>query len=278
MAVNTIAEIGINHNGDLEIAKRLIDVAVVAGCDYAKFQKRNPDVCVPEEQKNKMKDTPWGRMTYLEYKHKIEFGKEEYDELFSYAELKGIEIFASVWDKDSVDFMSKYTTVMKVPSALITNRELIQYAREKATYLMISTGMSTEEEIDRAVQDSSPDLIFHTNSTYPSPVEELNLNYIQWLRSKYPDIEIGYSGHEYGLVTTFAATALGATWIERHITLDRTMWGSDQMASVEPIGLMKLVKGIKDIEKSLGTPGPREVFRSELSKRKSLRSSKGTSL
>tara|TARA_R100000664_G_C2760098_1_gene150776 strand:+ start:10903 stop:11760 length:858 start_codon:yes stop_codon:yes gene_type:complete len=271
MAVKTIAEIGINHNGDVDIAKKLIDVAALAGCDYAKFQKRNPDVCVPEEQKNKIKDTPWGKMSYLEYKHRTEFGKNEYDELFEYAKLKGIEIFASVWDKDSVDFMNQYTTVMKIPSALITNRELVQYAREKSSYLMISTGMSTEAEIDQAMQDCNPDLVFHTNSTYPSPVDELNLNYIQWLKEKYANVEVGYSGHEYGLVTTFAAAALGATWIERHITLDRTMWGSDQMASVEPIGLMKLVKGIKNVEKSLGLSGPRQVLGSELSKRKSLR-------
>lgn len=218
-----------------------------------------------------MKDTPWGRMTYLEYKHKIEFGKEEYDELFSYADLKGIKIFASVWDKDSVDFMSKYTNISKIPSALITDHDLIEYAREKSEYLMISTGMSTEEEIVKAIDKCNPDLIFHTNSTYPSPVEELNLSYIQWLKDKYPDKEIGYSGHEYGLVTTFAAVALGATWVERHITLDRMLWGSDQVASVEPIGLMKLVKGIRDVEESLGTYSPREVFGSELSKRKSLR-------
>ena len=266
-----IAEIGINHNGCVDTAKKLIDVAAVSGCDFVKFQKRNPDVCVPEKQKSKIKNTPWGDMTYLDYKHRTEFGKDEYDELFSYSETKNIGIFSSVWDKDSVDFMAEYTPVMKVPSALITNHELLKYAREKSDYLMISSGMSTEEEICKSVAIGNPDLIFHTNSTYPSPTDELNLEYINWLRVKYPSKDIGYSGHEYGLVTTFASVAMGATWVERHITLDRTMWGSDQMASVEPIGLMKLVNGIRNIDKALGSGGPRKLLNSELEKRQSLR-------
>ena len=269
--VKVIGEIGINHNGDVDIAKKLIDVASVAGCDYVKFQKRNPDVCVPEEQKYKMRNTPWGEMTYLDYKYKLEFDSKQYDELFSYADSKGIGMFASVWDEDSVDFIRKYTSIMKIPSALITNDSLAYYARERSDYLMISTGMSTEEEIENAVHISDPDLIFHTNSTYPSPVNELNLNYIEWLNEKYNDREIGYSGHEYGLVPTYAAVVKGATWIERHITLDRTMWGSDQMASVEPHGLIKLVKDIRSIELSLGESGPRKVFDSELEKKNSLR-------
>ena len=269
MNVKIIGEIGINHNGDLELCKKLIDSAVLAGCDYVKFQKRNPDVCVPEEQKSKPKSTPWGDMTYLEYKYKVEFGKEEYDEIDRYCKEKGIGWFASVWDKDSVDFMANYGTITKIPSALITNVELVQYAREKFDYLIISTGMSTEDEVEEAVMISNPDVIMHTNSTYPSPIEELNLEYIHWLK-KY-EVEVGYSGHEYGLVTTFATIPMGVTWIERHITLDRTLWGSDQIASVEPAGLIKLVKGIRDIEKSLGGNGPRVLLNSELSKRESLR-------
>ena len=269
MSVKIIGEIGINHNGDLELCKKLIDSAVLAGCDYVKFQKRNPDVCVPEEQKSKPKSTPWGDMTYLEYKYKVEFGKEEYDEIDRYCKEKGIGWFASVWDKDSVDFMANYGSITKIPSALITNKELVQYAREKFDYLIISTGMSTEDEVEEAVMISNPDVIMHTNSTYPSPIEELNLEYIHWLK-KY-GVEVGYSGHEYGLVTTFATIPMGVTWIERHITLDRTLWGSDQVASVEPAGLMKLVKGVRDIEKSLGGYGPRVLLNSELSKRESLR-------
>lgn len=271
MNTKIIGEIGINHNGDINIAKKLIDVASVAGCDYVKFQKRNPDVCVPEEQKNKIKETPWGTMTYLEYKHRMEFDHKEYDELFEYADYKKIGVFASVWDKDSVDFMKRYTDIMKIPSALITNDDLVFYTRDNANYMMISTGMSDEEEIEHAIRIGDPDLIFHTNSAYPSPVSDLNLNYIKWLNEKYPTKEIGYSGHEFGLVTTYAAVVMGASWIERHITLERTMWGSDHMASVEPHGLIKLVKDIRSIENSMGVKESRSVFDSELSKRETLR-------
>lgn len=268
-SVKIIGEIGINHNGDLELCKKLIDVAVLARCDYIKFQKRNPDICVPEEQKSKPKSTPWGDMTYLEYKYKVEFGVEEYNEIDRYCKLKGIGWFASVWDLDSIDFMANYCNITKIPSALITNKELVEYARKKFDYLIISTGMSTEDEIKDAVKYSDPDVIMHTNSTYPSPIEELNLEYILWLK-KY-GVEVGYSGHEYGLVTTFATIPMGVSWIERHITLDRTLWGSDQIASVEPAGLMKLVKGVRDIEKALGGNKARVLLDSELSKRKSLR-------
>lgn len=271
MNTNIIAEIGINHNGDLDIAKKLIDVASAAGCDYVKFQKRTPELCVPEEQKNQMRDTPWGKITYLEYKHKTEFGKKEYDEIALYCEKKNIKWFASVWDTESVDFMKEYVNITKVPSALITNEDLLKAARASVYYFMISTGMSTEQEIDRAIDISNPDLIFHTNSTYPCPVDQLNMRYIHWLQEKHSTKEIGYSGHEYGLVPTFVAVSLGATWVERHITLDRMMWGSDHMASIEPGGLIKMVKGIRDIEKALGDIGPRQVFGGELEKRKSLR-------
>jgi len=276
MSTKIIAEIGINHNGDLKIAKDLILVAKAAGCDYVKFQKRNPDICVPEEQKSKIRQTPWGEMTYLEYKWRTEFGYEEYDEIDRFCKEIGINWFASVWDKSSVDFMMKYKTdlgvVMKIPSALITDSELCQYARGKADYLMISTGMSTEKEVRACISECDPDVIMHTNSTYPCPVDELNLNYIHWLKNWYPDKEIGYSGHEYGLVTTFATIPMGATWIERHITLDRDMWGSDHSASIEPSGLFKLVKGVRDIEAALSIPMmARELFGGELSKQKSLR-------
>lgn len=270
--VKIIAEIGINHNGDIEIAKKLIDVAVISGCDYVKFQKRTPTLCVPAHQRDKLRQTPWGEMKYIDYKKKVEFEKEEFDQIGAYCKNKGIKWFASVWDLPSVDFCAQYEeSIMKIPSALITNLELCQYARENCTTLIISTGMSTEQEIERCVDICNPDVIMHTNSSYPSKIEELNLCYIEYLKNKYPNREIGYSGHEYGLVTTFAAVAIGAEWVERHITLDRTMWGSDQLASVEPIGLMKLVKGIQDVKKSLGVSGPRQVLGSELSKRKSLR-------
>tara|TARA_Y100000592_G_C5473169_1_gene320695 strand:+ start:1787 stop:2605 length:819 start_codon:yes stop_codon:yes gene_type:complete len=271
METKTIAEAGINHNGSVDISKKLVDAAVVAGCDYIKWQKRSPDTCVPEGQKLKPKSTPWGDMTYIEYKHRIEFGEQEYDEIFSYCDGR-IKTFASVWDKDSVDFMRKYTDIAKIPSALITNIDLCKYARSNFDQLLISTGMSTEEEIETCINSCNPDVIFHTNSTYPSPVGELNLNYIKWLEKKYPNKEIGYSGHEYGLVTTFAAVAIGATWVERHLTLDRTMWGSDHLASVEPQGLIKLVKGIRDIESSMSQPqASRALLDGEKVKRRDLR-------
>ena len=272
MKTKLIAEGGINHNGDIELAKQLIDVAVIAKCDYIKWQKRNPDICVPPQQKNKLKSTPWGEMTYLEYKKKIEFGKTEYEQIFQYC-AKRIECFASVWDIDSVDFMSHYTSIAKIPSALITDLELCNYSRKKFDTLIISTGMSTEQEIIACVQSCNPDVIMHTYSAYPSPVDELNLRYINYLQSKWPKAEIGYSGHEYGLTTTFTAVALGAKWVERHITLDRTMWGSDHLASVEPQGLIKLTKGILDIEKAMGNLGPRLVLESEKHKKIALRTS-----
>ena len=266
-----IAEIGINHNGDLEVAKKLIDAAVLAGCDYVKFQKRTPDLCVPEHQKNKIRSTPWGDITYINYKHKIEFGQDEYEQIGAYCDSKGIKWFASVWDVPSSKFMSRLTDVSKIPSALITDLDLCKQARNDFKTLIISTGMSEEEEISKCINSCNPDVVMHTNSTYPSPVDELNLSYINWLRAKYPAIDLGYSGHEYGLVTTFAAVAMGCQWVERHITLDRTMWGSDHLASVEPQGLIKLVKGIRDIDKAMGDGGPRVCLGSEASKRESLR-------
>lgn len=270
--VKIIAEIGINHNGSMELCKELILLSKVAGCDYVKIQKRNPDRCVPEEQKTKMRDTPWGKMTYLEYKWRLEFTEEQIGELVEYSRNLGIEFFASVWDIDSVDMMARYTNIGKIPSALITNLELCRYAREKFSLLIISTGMSSEEEIERCVEECHPDVIMHTNSTYPCPVEDLNLNYIHWLKEKYPDAEIGYSGHEFGLVTTFGAVAMGAEWIERHITKNREMWGSDQLSSVEPSGVVKLVKGTRDLEAAMKYPvGPRRQFEGENAKRKSLR-------
>jgi N-acetylneuraminate synthase len=250
-----IAEIGINHNGSIDVAKKLIDIAAVAGCDAVKFQKRNPDVCVPEHQKNVMRDTPWGTMTYLQYKYKVEFGKTEYDEIDSYCKEKGIAWSASPWDLDSLNFLSQYDIpFIKIPSAMLTNHELLKSARDTGKKIILSVGMSTEEEIDDAVEilkDSKDFAILHCNSTYPAPIEELNLSAIKTLQQKY-NCEVGYSGHEFRLGTTVAAVYLGASIIERHITLDRTMWGTDHMSSVEPQGLIKLVKGIRELEQAYG--------------------------
>ena len=251
-----IAEIGLNHNGDLNIAKKLIDISAAAGCDAVKFQKRNPDVCVPEHQKSVMRDTPWGRMTYLEYKYKVEFEKEEYDEIDQYCKNKGISWSASPWDLDSLEFLNQYDIpFIKMPSAMITDTKLLKAACKTGKRIIISTGMSSETEVNGACTilklHSKDFAVLHCNSTYPAPLEELNLSCIKTLKEKY-NCEVGYSGHEFRLGTSVAAVYLGASIIERHVTLDRTMWGSDHMASVEPQGLFKLVSGIRELEKSYG--------------------------
>jgi N-acetylneuraminate synthase len=271
-AVNLIAEIGINHNGDMEIAKQLIMTAKLSGCQFAKIQKRTPDICVPEHQKSKMRKTPWGEMTYLEYKKRMEFDMTQVKELVDFGEGLGITFFASVWDIPSCDDMAQVNDIAKIPSALITDLELCRYARQKFSKLIISTGMSTEEEVEECINACKPDIVMHTNSTYPCPVDIINMNYMVHLKQKYPSVEIGYSGHEDGLTTSFAAVAMGATWVERHITLDRSMWGSDQSSSVEPAELFQLVKGIREIEACKKYPaGPRRLFKEEASKRDSLR-------
>lgn len=251
-----IAEIGINHNGCLDTAKKLIDISAAAGCDAVKFQKRNPDVCVPEHQKGVRRDTPWGEMSYLDYKYKVEFEKEEYDEIDRYCNQQKINWSASPWDLDSLNFLSQYDLpFIKIPSAMITNIELVAAAAKTGKKVIISTGMSSEQEIDDCVALISlytKDLaILHCNSTYPAPIEELNLSCIKTLKEKY-DFQIGYSGHEFRLGTSVAAVYLGASIIERHVTLDRTMWGSDHMSSVEPQGLFKLVSGIRELEQAYG--------------------------
>ena len=257
-----IAEIGINHNGDLDIAKRLIDIAHLSGCDAVKFQKRNPDVCVPEKQKSVLRDTPWGKMTYLEYKYNVEFEKEEYDEIDRYCKERGIQWSASPCDMDSLKFLNQYDLpFIKIPSAMLTNDKLLRGAKLTGKKVILSTGMSTEEEIDHAVsileepegtdfsggEPNKNYALLHCNSTYPSPLEDLNLSCIQTLKEKY-NCQVGYSGHEFRLGTSVSAVYLGATIIERHITLDRTMWGTDHLSSVEPQGLIKLVKGIRELE------------------------------
>jgi len=270
--VNVIAEIGINHNGDMDIAKQLIMTAKIAGCKFAKIQKRTPAICVPEHQKSKMRMTPWGEMTYIEYKERMEFNMEQVKELIEFSDKLGVTFFASVWDKPSCDDMAQVNDIAKIPSALITDLELCRYARQKFSKLIISTGMSSEEEVEMCIAACKPDVVMHTNSTYPCPPSIVNMNYMTHLKQKYPAAEIGYSGHEDGLVTTLAAVAMGASWVERHITLDRSMWGSDQSSSVEPAQLCELVKGIKEIEETKQYPaGPRRLFKEEAAKRDSLR-------
>jgi N-acetylneuraminate synthase len=268
-----IAEIGINHNGSVPMAKELIDGALRAGCDAVKFQKRTPELCVPKDQWSVERDTPWGRMTYLEYRHKVEFGLREYADIDRYCRQKGILWTASCWDEPSVDFIELFDPPFyKAASASLTDHALLRKMKETGRPLIISTGMSTMEEIESAVLSAGLAnlLIAHATSTYPCPAAELNLKVIQTLRQRYPFTPVGYSGHEPGLAPTYAAVALGASFVERHITLDRTLWGSDQSASVEIVGLERLVRGIRTIETSLGD-GVKCVFQSELPARKKLR-------
>lgn len=264
--VYIIAEIGINHNGDVNIAKKLIDAAFLAGCDAVKFQKRTPELCVPEEQRDVMRETPWGLMSYLEYRHRIEFGQKEYAEIDRYCKEKGIAWFASCWDVPSVDFIEQFSPVCyKIASALLTDDRLLQYINSKERSMILSTGMSTIEQIRHAVSllDQDRLIIAHSTSSYPCNTEELNLRMIQTLRQEF-DCPIGYSGHEVGLQTTYAAVMLGACSVERHITLDRAMWGSDQAASVEPGGFIRLVRDIRIVEQALGD-GVKRVYQSEKS-------------
>ena len=252
--VYIIGEIGINHNGDLENCKKLIDVAAAAGCNAVKFQKRTPELCVPEAQKSITRETPWGIMTYLEYRHRIELNQDQYSEIDRYARSKGLHWFASCWDMPSVDFIDRYNPVCyKIASASLTDDALLRYVANKGRPVILSTGMSTLDEIDHAVSlfDKSRLLITHATSTYPCSPDELNLRVMATLRNKY-NVPVVYSGHETGLQTTVAAVAMGASIIERHITLDRATWGTDQAASVEPAGLHRLVRDIRVVERAFG--------------------------
>lgn len=267
-----IAEIGINHNGSVQVAKDLIKAAVEAGVDAVKFQKRTPEICVPEHQKNQMRDTPWGYISYLDYRYKVEFELPEYQEIDSYCQQLGIDWLASSWDIPSLEFIEKFNPpAHKIPSALLTDHKLLRAVKETGRPVILSTGMSTMDEIQNAVAILGTEslLVCHTTSSYPCPPEELNLKMIETLRQNF-DIPIGYSGHEVGLVPSALAVALGACLVERHVTLDRAMWGSDQAASVEPHGVRTLVKYIRVTEKSLGD-GEKKVYESEQSSLKKLR-------
>jgi len=271
--VFTIGEIGINHNGSVEIVKKLVDGAALSGCNAVKLQKRTPEKCVPKEQWHVERDTPWGRMSYIDYRHAIELTKDQYAEVDRYCKDKGVVWLASCWDEDSVDFIEQFDPpCYKAASASLTDLPLLRKMQSTGKPLIISTGMSTMEEIETAIAhlDDERLLVAHSTSAYPCKVQELNLRMILTLKEKYPHLPIGYSGHETGLVPTFGAVALGATFVERHITVDRAMWGSDQAASVEIVGLMRLVSGLRDIETALGD-GVKRVYESELKSRAKLR-------
>ncbi len=271
-----VAEIGINHNGDVETAKRLIDAALLAGIDAVKFQKRTPELCVPAEEQDRMRETPWGYISYLDYRHKVEFGVEEYSAIEEYCRERKIPWFASVWDEPSANFMEDFNPPChKVPSAGLTDHDLLRYLRNTGRPVILSTGMSTMEEIQAAVEVLGTDnlLITHSTSTYPCEPSELNLQMIQTLKETFP-CPIGYSGHEVGLIPTIVAMTLGACLLERHITLDRAMWGSDQAASVEPGGFTRLMKYIRVSEEAFGD-GVKRVYESELGSLRKLRRVKG---
>ncbi|TBO56606.1 N-acetylneuraminate synthase, partial [Streptomyces kasugaensis] len=271
--VYVTGEIGINHNGDLENAFALIDAAADAGCDAVKFQKRTPEICTPRDQWDIERDTPWGRMTYIDYRHRVEFDEDGYRAIDEYCRKRGIAWFASPWDVASVAFLETFDVpCYKVASASLTDDELLRALRATGRTVILSTGMSTPRQIRHAVEVLGSDniLLCHATSTYPAKAQELNLRMINTLQDEYPNVPIGYSGHETGLQTTLAAVALGAAFIERHITLDRAMWGSDQAASVEPGGLTRLVRDIRIIEESLGD-GVKKVYASELGPMKKLR-------
>lgn len=270
--VYIIGEIGINHNGDVEIAKKLINEAYHAGLNAVKFQKRTPEICVPKEQQSQMRETPWGYISYLDYRYKVEFDEDQYREIDYLCKSIGISWFVSVWDETSVDFMEKFNpSCYKVPSASLTDLPLLKRLRATGRPLILSTGMSSFDQIKFAISQIGTEnlIITHTTSAYPCDPEELNLKMIQTLQNEF-DCPIGYSGHEVGLVPSAVAVALGACLVERHITLDRAMWGSDQAASVEPQGMEKLVKYIRVTEKSLGD-GIKKVYDSEKSSLQKLR-------
>lgn len=271
--VYVIAEIGLNHNGSVDTAIQLIDVAADAGAQAVKFQKRTPAISTPEHMKNTPRDTPWGVMTYLEYRYRVEFSREQYIEIGDYATMRGLDWFASPWDEPSVDFLEDLNVVAhKVASASVTDLGMLQALAATGKPIILSTGMSTLDQIDRAVEALGTErlVILHATSTYPLPAEEANLRTITTLKERYAGVPIGYSGHERGLQISIAAVALGAVAVERHITLDRTMWGSDHAASLEPQGFEHLVRDIRVIGEAMGD-GVKRVFPGELAPLAKLR-------
>ena len=273
MGTFIIGEIGINHNGDMTIVKKLIDGISSTGCDAVKFQKRSIDTVYSRADLDRPRESPWGT-TNREQKYGLEFGKKEYDEIDGYCRAKGIEWFASAWDIDSQKFLQQYDLKYnKVASAMLTHRELLEEIAEEGRYTFISTGMSTIEQIEKAVdifvEANCPFELMHCNSTYPMQVQNANLRVMDALRKKF-GCNVGYSGHETGIIVSCAAAALGASSIERHVTLDRAMYGSDQSASLELTGLRRLINHIRNIELSLGS-SEKFVYDQELEIAKKLR-------
>lgn len=266
-----VAEIGINHNGSLDLAKKLIDVAIESGCDAVKFQKRTVEVVYSTEELALLRESPFGS-TNGDLKRALEFGEKEYTEIDRYCRKLGIDWMASCWDENSVDFMEQFNPpCYKIASASLTDDQLLQHHRNYERPIILSTGMSTEEQIQHAVGVLGSDqlILLHCTSTYPAAAEELNLRVIETLKRTFP-VPVGYSGHESSFLPTFAAVMMGANVIERHITLDRAMWGSDQAASLEPAAFERLIKYVRELDVILGD-GIKKVYDSELPIIKKLR-------
>jgi len=274
--INLVAEIGINHNGSLQVAFELIRIAKEAGFDYVKFQKRCPDICVPEHQKNIIKETIWGNMLYVDYKEKIELDLYDYEQINKFCEKIGMKWFTSVWDMESAcDIYMVNNTIVKIPSAKINDVQLLEYCREYFDNVIISTGMSNEADIQKAVVISRPDVIMHSVAVYPTPVEMTRIGYVTWLVENYRDKglckQVGYSGHDKDIGVAIAAILLGAEWIEKHITLSNYMFGSDQKISLEPKEMFEFVKVVRSLEKIMKGNEPREILDEELEKLEQLR-------
>lgn len=273
MDIKIVGEIGINHNGSVSLATDLIDAAVDAGFNYVKFQKRDPDISTPFSQKEVIKKTPWGNMRYIDYKKRIEFDRIDYDYISQYCKKRNIGWFASVWDMSSAKFLYDMNcSIVKIPSAKLTDLDLLRYCRQRFEYVIMSTGMSTEEEIRHSYIIGKPDVLMHSVSIYPTNFDNVNLKYISWLKNNYHCKEVGYSGHEEGIDLSTAAAACGATWIERHITLNKNYWGSDHIVSIIPSEMKEMVLRIRNVEKALiGEYAPRKLLEGEKLKRKQLR-------
>jgi N-acetylneuraminate synthase len=266
-----IAEIGINHNGSVALAKKLIKKSKDAGFDAVKFQKRSPEICVPKNKKYLMRETPWGMMTYLDYKKRIEFGEKEYDEINKFCKKVKIEWFASAWDIESQSFLNKYKLKYnKISSAMLTNLKLLEYISKQKKMTFISTGMAGYKEIDNAInifkKNKCDFMLMHCVSSYPCPDKELNLSMINKLRKRYK-CKIGYSGHEVSVSPSLMAAVMGAIAIERHVTLDRTMWGTDHAASLEFNGMKQLVELVRKFESVYGD-GLKKISKAEREKLK----------
>jgi N-acetylneuraminate synthase len=267
-----VAEIGANHGGSLDTCLQMLSAAAKSGADYAKVQKRDLDLSIPDEQKGVLKETPWGLLSYYDYRRHLEFERDEFDKIAVFCGGIGLPFFGSAWDIPSAEFLLHYNPAyLKVPSAKITDLALLRWiAVNSSVQSIISTGMSTMDEVRAAVRVLPDTIILHCNSTYPCPPEDLNLNLIRFLKLEFPSNVIGYSGHEVGLATTVAAVAMGAEMVERHLTLDRASWGTDQAASVEPNGFARMVKDIRLIEKALGD-GIKRITAGEIPIREKLR-------